>query len=64
MSFIGRKEEKKKIIESLNQGGNIILGGKFGVGRTTLAVEIANRLADVKKFVFVDFGQTPGKMSR
>ena len=63
MLFVGRKSEKKKIINSLNDGKNIILGGKFGIGRTSLIKEIARIMADERKFVFVDFSQTPGKMS-
>lgn len=63
MLFVGRKSEKKKIIESLRQGKNIILGGQFGIGRTRLTKEIAIILADERKFVFVDFALTPGKMS-
>ena len=49
-------------MKALNCGRNIILGGKFGIGRTRLIKEIA-RLANERKFVFVDFSQTPGKMS-
>lgn len=63
MLFIGRDSEKKKIIESLNDGKNIILGGKFGIGRTSLIKEIAKILANERKFIFVDFSQTPSKMS-
>jgi hypothetical protein len=63
MLFVGRKSEKKKIIESLHNGKNIILGGKFGIGRTSLIRNIAKMLADERKFVFVDFSQTPGRMS-
>ena len=63
MLFIGRESEKKKIVESLNDGKNIILGGKFGIGRSSLIKEIAKILAKERKFIFVDFSQTPGKMS-
>ena len=62
MPFVGRQSEKKKIMESLNCGQNIILGGKFGIGRTRLIREIA-KLVNERKFIFVDFSQTPGKMS-
>ena len=63
MLFVGRKSEKKKIVESLKQGKNIILGGKFGIGRTSIIKEIAKSLADESKFIFVDFALTPAKMS-
>jgi MoxR-like ATPase len=62
MLFVGRQNEKKQIIRSLNDGKNIILNGKFGIGRTRLIKEIA-RLVDERKFIFVDFSQTPGTMS-
>ena len=62
MLFVGRKREKKQIFESLREGKNIIIGGKFGIGRTSL-MEIAKILADERKFVFVDFSKTPGEMS-
>ncbi|MGD0169413.1 MAG: ATP-binding protein [Smithella sp.] len=63
MLFGGRKREIKQIIESLSDGKNIILGGRFGIGRTTLIREIAKLLADERKFIFVDFSKTPGEMS-
>lgn len=63
MLFVGRKSEKRKIIESLQKGKNIILGGKYGIGRTSLVKEISRFMFDKRKFVFVDFSQTPGKMS-
>lgn len=63
MLFVGRKKEQKKIIELLNDGMNIILTGKYGIGRTSLMKEIAKAFAEDRKFIFVDFSQTPGKMS-
>ncbi len=63
MIFVGRINEKKKIIKDLQRGKNIVLSGKFGIGRTSLVNEIAEKLGDKRLFVFVDFGQTPGKMS-
>ncbi len=64
MIFVGRENEKKKIIKELQQGKNIVLSGKFGIGRTALVKEIAKKIGDKRLFVFVDFGQTPGKMSK
>ena len=63
MLFVGRKSEKNKIIESLRYGKNIILGGKYGIGRTSLIKKISMLLSDERRIVFVDFGLTPGKMS-
>lgn len=64
MIFIGRQNEKKKIIKALQLGKNIFLSGKFGIGRTSLVKKIAEQLGEQRQFVFVDFGQTPGKMSK
>lgn len=63
MIFIGRKVETDRIIKKLCQGKNIIIGGKFGIGRTSLVKKISEIMADKRKFIFVDFSQTPGKMS-
>lgn len=41
MSFVGREKETKKIIKALQQGNNIILTGKFGMGRTRLMRHVA-----------------------
>jgi hypothetical protein len=64
MLFVGRENEKKKIIGSLRHGNNIVLGGKFGMGRTSIIKETANLLADERKFIFIDFNRTPGDMSK
>lgn len=64
MIFVGRENEKKKIMKELHRGKNIVLGGKFGIGRTSPVKEIAEQLGDQQQFVFIDFGQTPGKMSK
>jgi hypothetical protein len=63
MLFAGRKTETKFISESLRHGKNIILSGKCGIGRTALIKEISHLFSNERKFVFVDFSQTPGKMS-
>jgi hypothetical protein len=63
MLFVGRKSEKKKIVESLRHGKNIVLGGKYGIGRTSLVKEIADFMSDERKIIFVDFALTPGRMS-
>ncbi|PKM79160.1 MAG: hypothetical protein CVU88_07210 [Firmicutes bacterium HGW-Firmicutes-13] len=63
MIFTGREKEKKKIIKELERGNNVILAGKFGIGRTSLIKKIAGQSGGRHHFVFVDFSQTPGKMS-
>jgi hypothetical protein len=64
MIFVGRKNEAKTIIKELQQGKNVIIRGKFGIGRTFLVNKIAEQLGEQRQFIFVDFGQTPGKMSK
>jgi hypothetical protein len=64
MNFVGRENEKKTLIRELQLGKNIVLGGKFGIGRTSLAKEIAEQPGEQRQFVFVDFSQTPGKISK
>jgi len=62
MSFVGRENETKKIIRTLEKGNNVILMGKYGMGRTTLIKHIANITQDGWRFVFTDFSQTPGNV--
>lgn len=64
MIFVGRENEKKRIMKELQRGKNIVLSGKFGIGRTSLVKKIAEQLGEQRQFVFVDFGQTAGKMSK
>lgn len=63
MLFVGRENEIKQICRDLKLGHNIILTGKYGIGRTALAKHIAALLAGKWRFIFVDFSLTPGKMS-
>lgn len=63
MIFVGREIETDHIIRELCRGKNIIIGGKFGIGRTSLIKKISEIMAGERKFIFIDFSQTPGKMS-
>ncbi|MEQ8180187.1 MAG: AAA family ATPase [Smithellaceae bacterium] len=63
MIFTGREKEKKKIIKELERGNNVILTGKFGIGRTSLIKKISKQLDGQRQIVFVDFSQTPRKIS-
>ena len=47
----------------LQQGRNVILTGKYGMGRTSLMRHVAGITEDGWRFVFVDFSQTSGKVS-
>jgi hypothetical protein len=63
MIFVGRKNEANHIIRELKQGNNVILGGKYGIGRTSLIKYLAAILLNDWCFVFIDFSQAPVKMS-
>jgi hypothetical protein len=64
MYFVGREKETKQIIKALKRGDNVILMGKYGIGRTSLAKHIADITLNRLRFIFVDFSQTPGKVCR
>jgi len=60
MYFVGREKEVEQIRESLEDGKNVILSGKYGMGRTSLIKHIGERMKDEWRFVFTDFSKTPG----
>ncbi|MEN6319400.1 MAG: ATP-binding protein [Syntrophaceae bacterium] len=64
MCFVGREKETNKIIKALERGNNIVLMGKYGIGRTSLIRHIAAITKEKWKFVFLDFSQTPGKVTK
>ena len=61
--FVGRESETNLIIKELMHGHNIVIEGKFGIGRTSLVKHVSSLILDEWRFIFVDFSQTPGKMS-
>jgi energy-coupling factor transporter ATP-binding protein EcfA2 len=63
MCFVGREKETKKIMKALERGNNVVLMGKYGIGRTSLIKHVAALMKDRWRFVFVDFSQTPGKVT-
>lgn len=60
--FVGREKETKQIIKALKRGDNVILTGKYGIGRTSLIKHIADSMENRWRFIFVDFSQVPGKV--
>jgi hypothetical protein len=64
MCFVGRERETKIIVKSLEKGNNVIVTGKYGIGRTSLVKHIAAMMKDGWRFVFLDFSQTPGQVTR
>jgi energy-coupling factor transporter ATP-binding protein EcfA2 len=58
MIFVGRKKEIHTILKSLENGENIILTGRYGIGRTSLIRQISQLAQEKWHFVFTDFSQT------
>ncbi len=62
MSFYGRKREMAAINSGLIKERNIILTGKFGIGKTTLVKEFSRINRERWLFLFSDFSETPSKI--
>jgi len=62
MCFVGRKKEISLIVKALEKGTNIVLSGKYGIGRTALIKHIANSAQDRWLFFWLDFSQTAGEV--
>jgi hypothetical protein len=57
--FVGRQREIACICKAIERGDNVIVCGKYGIGRTSLLKRIAELTRDRWRWVFVDFAQ-PG----
>lgn len=64
MYFIGRAKEINLIHRALEQGNNIIVQGKYGIGRSSLVRHIAALNQQRWQFWFGDFSLTPEKLCR
>jgi hypothetical protein len=62
MHFVGREKEIGQMKEALGSGNNIIVLGKYGMGRTSLVQHVARTTEEQWRFVFVDFSKTPGSV--
>lgn len=62
MDFCGRRKEIAAIKKALEHRKNIIITGRFGVGRTTLVQYFAQLKTSPWRFLFADFSQPPAKM--
>ncbi|RPI78920.1 MAG: ATP-binding protein [Desulfobacteraceae bacterium] len=62
MYFIGREREISRINRSLSRGKNIVVTGKYGVGKTALSKRVTEINAEKWRFLFADFSQTPAKV--
>ena len=62
MDFVGREKEMEQIREALEEGKNVIVSGKYGMGRTSLIKHVAEMMQEEWRFLFLDFSETPGKL--
>jgi hypothetical protein len=60
--FVDRKNEADRIVRAIKRKHNVIVTGRYGIGRTSLIKYIANQAHDQWHFVFADFSKTPGKV--
>jgi replication-associated recombination protein RarA len=59
MYFCGRKKEISEIINALKKRKNIVITGKYGIGKTALARHLSDVTKQSWKFIFTDFSKTP-----
>ena len=64
MDFVGRRRESRAILRQLAEGGNVILTGKYGIGRTCLLRHVARGCPEGWRFIFTDFSRTPDQVCR
>ena len=62
MRFVGRDAEIARAEAALAHGLNLLVVGKYGIGRTALVRELARRNR-AWRFVFADFGQSGARIS-
>jgi AAA ATPase domain len=61
MNFIGRQREIAAIIKSLKQNRNVVLAGRYGVGRSCLIKHISKLCSATWQFLFADFSKTAAR---
>jgi hypothetical protein len=65
LPFVGRERELKQIQQAMEKGENLILIGKYGIGRTRLVRHLVHRQEFKRwRFVFTDFSQTPLRLGQ
>lgn len=62
--FVGRKAEIARIRETLREEGNILLEGRFGMGRTSLLRHMERQVSPGLSWVFLDGADTPAVWGR
>ena len=63
-SFVGRFAEIASLCSELQAGRNVVIVGKYGIGRTSLVRQAAAQLEAAFRFFFLDFASTPADMCR
>jgi hypothetical protein len=61
MDFVGRKQEIAAVMKSLKQGRNVLLTGRYGVGRSRLVRHVSKLCAETWQFLFADFSKTAAR---
>lgn len=64
MEFVGREREIEQIATALAAGMNVVLSGKFGMGRTSLVRQVAASSNGRWQFVFGDCSRPPAAVCR
>lgn len=64
MDFVGREREIAEVAAALKAGTNVVLSGKFGMGRTSLVEQVAAGFRGRRQFVFADFSRPPAVVCR
>lgn len=59
MDFVGREQEIAQVAAALAAGSNVVLSGKFGIGRTSLVRQVAAGSCGEWQFLFADFSRPP-----
>jgi hypothetical protein len=62
--FVGRSAEIASLRRELEAGRNVVIVGKYGIGRTSLVRQAAAQLEAAYRFYFLDFASTPAGMCR
>jgi hypothetical protein len=59
--FIGRTKESNRIIKLIGQQKNVIVKGKYGIGRTSLINHVAAITRNRWRFIMADFSLSPAQ---
>jgi hypothetical protein len=62
MLLWGRERETAAIRATLEKDKNLVVSGKYGMGKTTLVKRAAEMNGETHRFLFVDFSKTPARV--